>query len=71
MARPKKSETLTTISVRLPPSMVEEVDECAEAIQKDAPLLQVTRTDAIRYLIQTGLDELDRRREKRRRKPGR
>lgn len=70
MARPKKNETLTTISVRLTPRLVEEVDGCAEVLQKEAPLLQVTRTDAIRYLIQTGLEGFHAERKKRR-KPAR
>jgi len=65
MARPKKSETLTTVSVRLTPRLVAEVDGCAEALQQEAPLLQVTRTDAIRYLIQTGLEDFVASRKKR------
>ena len=48
MARPKKNETLATISVRLQPSLLGAVDQCAEDLQKQVPLLQVTRTDAVR-----------------------
>jgi hypothetical protein len=68
MARPKKPETLSTISVRLQPSMLDAVDGCAEKLQKEVPLLQVTRTDAIRYLIQLGVEEFERSSKKKRRR---
>lgn len=68
MARPKKPETLATISVRLQPSLLAAVDQCAERLQKDVPLLQVTRTDAVRYLIQLGVEEFDRSSKKKRRR---
>jgi len=67
MARPKKPETLSTISVRLQPSMLDAVDQCAAKLQKEVPLLQVTRTDAVRYLIQLGVEEFERASKKRRR----
>ena len=63
MARPKKSETLTTISVRLPQKMIDAVDDCAKTLQEETPLLEVTRTETIRYLIHTGLDEFWRKRK--------
>lgn len=68
MARPKKPETLATISVRLQPSMLDAVDQCAAKLQKEVPLLQVTRTDAVRYLIQLGAEEFERASKKKRRR---
>jgi hypothetical protein len=68
MARPKKPETLATISVRLQPSMLDAVDQCAAQLQKEVPLLQVTRTDAVRYLIQLGVEEFERASKKKRRR---
>lgn len=57
MARPKKPETLAVVSIRLPDRILEQIDQCASKLQDEMPLLQVTRTDAIRYLIQVGLAE--------------
>ena len=68
MARPKKPETLSTISVRLQPKLLDAVDQCAEKLQKEVPLLQVTRTDALRYLIQLSVEEFDRASKKKRRR---
>ena len=68
MARPKKSETLATISVRLQPSLLGAVYQCAEDLQKQVPLLQVTRTDAVRYLIQMGVEEFERAKKKTKRR---
>ena len=66
MARPKKPETLSTISVRLQPTLLDAVDQCAAKLQKEVPLLQVTRTDAVRYLIQLGVEEFERASKKKR-----
>ena len=63
MARPRKNETLVTVSVRLPQALLAQVDDCAKALENEAPLLQVTRTDAIRYLIQIGLGQFSKRRK--------
>ncbi len=68
MARPKKAETMTTVSIRLPNSILEQVDACAKQLQEDMPLLQVTRTDAIRYLIQLGMIEFEGKGTKRARR---
>lgn len=62
---------MQAISLRLPDALIERVDSCADRLQRQTPLLEVTRTDALRYLIQTGLAEFDRedrRAEKRARK---
>ena len=63
MARPRKPQTLSTVSIRLPKAMIDEIDRCAERLQEETPLLQVTRTDAVRYLLQTALEEFWRRRK--------
>jgi hypothetical protein len=64
MARPRKDRTMQAVSLRLPDFLLDQVDACAERLQRDMPLLEVTRTDALRYLIQTGLAELERQRGK-------
>ncbi len=56
MARPAKKDKLVAVSLRLPADLLAEVDGCAEQIQNDTPLLEVTRTDALRYLLQLGID---------------
>ena len=61
MARPKKSETMTTVSVRLPNSFVSEIDQCAAKLQEDTPLFIVSRTDAIRYLLQIALADFTKK----------
>jgi metal-responsive CopG/Arc/MetJ family transcriptional regulator len=68
MARPRKNETLVTVSVRLPQALLGQVDDCAKALEDEAPLLQVTRTDAIRYLIQIGLEQFAKRKKGRARR---
>jgi len=68
MARPRKDETLVTVSVRLPQTLLGQVDDCATALEQETPLLQVTRTDAIRYLIQIGLEQFSKRSKRRPRK---
>jgi hypothetical protein len=64
MARPRKEKVMQAVSLRLPDAVLERVDACAERLQREMPLLEVTRTDALRYLIQVGLGEVER-------KPGR
>ena len=48
--------------------MLDAVDQCAAKLQKEVPLLQVTRTDAVRYLIQLGAEEFERASKKKRRR---
>ncbi len=55
MARPRKVETMSTVSTRLPSWMLERVDDCAVKLEQDIPLFQITRADAIRYLLDKGL----------------
>jgi predicted transcriptional regulator len=64
MARPRKDRIMQAISIRLPEELVGRVDACAERLQSDMPLLEVTRTDALRYLIQVGLAEFDRQKDR-------
>ena len=53
------------LSLRLPENLIQSVDECARKLQADTPLLEVNRTDALRYLIQLGLAEFEKRKPKR------
>ncbi len=55
MARPRKEQTMQAVSLRLPERIIEGVDACAASLQQQVPLLEVTRTDALRHLIQLGL----------------
>jgi hypothetical protein len=64
MARPRKESKMQAVSLRLPDFLLDQVDACADRLQHETPLLEVTRTDALRYLIQTGLAELERQRSK-------
>jgi hypothetical protein len=52
---------METVSIRLPAGMLEEIDRCTRRLKDDTPLLDVTRTDAIRFLIQVGLREVAKR----------
>jgi metal-responsive CopG/Arc/MetJ family transcriptional regulator len=61
MARPKKDQTLQAVSIRLPEALLAEVDECARTLQEETPLFEINRTDALRYLIQLGLAQFERR----------
>lgn len=65
MGRPRKEQTMQPLSLRLPEQLVQKVDGCASRLQEETPLLEVTRTDALRYLIQLGLAEFDKRKQKR------
>ena len=51
---------MQAVSLRLPGGLIDRVDACADQLQRDTPLLEVTRTDALRYLIQIGLAEVDK-----------
>ena len=55
MARPRKEQTMQAVSLRLPEGIIDGVDQCAAQLQEQMPLLEVTRTDALRHLIQLGL----------------
>lgn len=55
MARPKKDETMETVSVRLPKVMVAEIDNFVEALKGDMPLLNISRADGVRQLLADAL----------------
>lgn len=55
MARPKKDETMETVSVRLPKAMVEEIDSFVESLKGDMPLLNISRADGVRQLLANAL----------------
>jgi hypothetical protein len=58
MARPRKDQIMQPLSLRLPEELIEEIDACARKLQEEMPLLEVNRTDALRYLIKLGLTEV-------------
>lgn len=55
VGRPKKSETMDAISVRLSAAMTAEIDEYADAMRAEMPLLNVSRADAVRQLLANAL----------------
>jgi Arc/MetJ-type ribon-helix-helix transcriptional regulator len=56
MPRPKKDETMETVSVRLPKAMVEEIDNYVESLKGDMPLLNISRADGVRQLLANALN---------------
>jgi hypothetical protein len=64
MARPKLPDTMETISVRLPKSMVEEIDQYVESLKDELPLLSISRADGMRQLIALGLSGVSRKPKK-------
>ena len=61
MARPKKDETMSTISVRLPKGLIAEIDRYAEKLRAETKLMAISRADAIRYLLQEAIKRPVRR----------
>ena len=66
MARPKKPEVMELVSVRIPTSLLLEVDAYIEDIKKEMPLLNIGRGDGIRQLIADGLSARDGGKRKKR-----
>ena len=66
MARPKKPVVMETVSVRLPSSMLVEIDAYIEDIKAEMPLLNIGRADGIRQLIADGIAARDQNRKKKR-----
>jgi hypothetical protein len=63
MARRKKSESMETVSVRLPMAMVEEIDRFVGSLKGDMPLLNIGRADGVRQLLANALKTVaDRKR---------
>lgn len=52
---------MQVVSLRLPNGILDRVDQLASRLQSETPLLEVTRTDALRYLIQVGLVGAEKR----------
>ena len=66
MARPKKPVTMETVSVRLPSSMLDEIDAYIEEIKAEMPLLNISRADGIRQLIADGITHRESKGRKKR-----
>ena len=58
MPRPKKAETMDLLSIRMPKGMIDELDRYTEKLRQETPLLAITRTDTIRYLLARALKDL-------------
>ena len=61
MARPRKDETMSTVSVRLPKGLIAEIDRYAEKLRAETKLVAISRADAIRYLLQDAIKRSARR----------
>lgn len=61
MARPKKDDPWVTVSLRLPPAMIAEIDRHAERLREQTPLLEISRADTMRYLMKVALQEAQKR----------
>jgi len=53
--RPKKVSSMDTLAVRLPKDLITKIDLYVSQLQEDFPGLNITRADAIRQLLTTGL----------------
>ena len=53
--RPKKDDAMGALALRLPQTLVEEIDAYSAALQEQLPGLNITRADAVRQLIAMGL----------------
>lgn len=56
MGRPKIVDPMETVSVRLPKSVVDEIDAYLLAMKREAPLVILNRADAIRQLLAIALN---------------
>ena len=54
--RPKKNTIMDTLAVRLPHDLVNQIDVYVDKLQTDFPGLNITRADAIRQLLTSGLN---------------
>ena len=54
--RPKKGNVMETIAVRLPFEIILEIDNYVNRLKKQFQGMNVTRADAIRQLINNGLN---------------
>ena len=53
--RPKKVAIMDTLAVRLPNDLITRIDTYVNKLQSDFPSLNITRADAIRQLLTSGL----------------
>ncbi len=53
--RPKKDSVMETIAVRLPDEIISEIDLYVLNLKKKFPMMNITRADAIRELINNSL----------------
>jgi metal-responsive CopG/Arc/MetJ family transcriptional regulator len=52
MARPKKDETMSIISVRLPKGLISEIDRYTEKLKAGTRITSISRADTVRYLLE-------------------
>jgi Arc/MetJ-type ribon-helix-helix transcriptional regulator len=64
VARPKKPETMETVSIRLPAPMAREIDVYVDELREEMPLLPISRTDAVRQLLALALEARKRRKKR-------
>ena len=55
LGRPKKVASMDTLAVRLPNALISKIDAYVNQLQDDFPSLNITRADAIRQLLTSGL----------------
>lgn len=55
MGRPKLPEPMETVSVRLPKSVVDQIDAYLRAMRSEAPFIMLNRADAMRQLLSMAL----------------
>jgi hypothetical protein len=65
VGRPRKPDTMETLSIRLPPQMAKEIDIYMDELRADMPLLPISRTDAVRQLLAMALDARRKGRKRR------
>ena len=53
---PSQNEPTVQVAFRLPESLIARLDEYVEHMKRSAPGVNVTRADAVRYLLNRGLD---------------
>ena len=69
MAKQKKDEARARevkerlLAVRIPQSLLDELDHQLERMNKEAPWVQMTRSDAVRWLLTLALRQLKEKHE--------
>ncbi len=70
MARPKRTSNNSAetkgklLAVRVPDSLLDEIDKLLEVMHAEAPWVQMTRSDAVRWLLSVALKAERQRYEK-------